>query len=470
MISQQQLQKQQLKISPQQIQLLNFYALNTLEIEHRIKTELEENPFLDCSTEDSPDNAEGNDEINDYEEWDAYTNEDRPDNTYEYQNYLAKEQVPQKPLAYNKDFKEDARQQLNLLSLDEQTQDIAEYLVDMLNEHGLLDRPLDEIAEEYSFQKQKWVDAEDIQNALSIVQTLEPIGIGATSIRECLLTQLRNIESEDRMVSIAFKLVDSHYDELINRQFEKICTALRINNETLKKAFGFLSKLKMYPVSESTSTVEPRQTIIPDFIITCTDDVIQVSLFSSKSDLLFINNSLYEQIRDVDKGKDKAAQKYVQNKIHSAQWFIDTVKQREQTMLTIMKCIVDIQKDYFMEGDILLLKPMVLRNISDITGYDLSTISRITSNKYAETHFGTICLKDLFSEGIADQTGKVISSKVIQSIIKETIDNEDKSRPYTDQQLVNLLSSMGYNIARRTVAKYRELLSIPVAQIRHVLV
>lgn len=471
MITQHHAQKQNLQISPQQIQLLNFFALNVIEIEQRIKTELEENPFLDCTSEENTDNKDDNaEDIPDYQEWEAYNNDEIPDNNYEYQNYISKEQLPAKPLVYKKDFKEDAKQQLSLLPVDDELKDIAEYLVDTLDEHGILDRSIEEVAEEYSFQKQKWIDTEHVQAALQVVQALEPIGIGATSIKECLTIQLKSISSDDRNVRIAMKLVESHYEELINRQFEKICTALRINNEALKNAFNTLSKLKMYPVSETASNIEARQTIIPDYIISCVDDKIIVNLLSTKSDSLFVNNSLYQQIKDVNQEKDKATGKYIQNKIQAAQWFIDSVKQREETMLTTMKCIVTLQHEYFMEGDILLLKPMVLRNISDITGYDISTVSRITSNKYAETHFGIICLKDLFSEGITDQAGQVISSKVIQTIIRETIENEDKNQPYTDQQLVTILSSMGYNIARRTVAKYREVLSIPVAQIRHILV
>src|SRR5690606_31509598 len=220
-------------------------------------------------------------------------------------------------------------------------------------------------------------------------------------------------------------------------------------------------------VSENVSAFEPKTTIIPDFIITRYGDTIQVNLYSTKANAVFVNQSLFDQLAQ-QTGKDRGATQYVKSKLQSAQWFVNAVKQREETMMKIMQCIVEIQHDYFMEGDIRLLKPMVLRNVADKSGMDISTVSRITSNKYAETHFGLIYLKDLFSEGIANQKGQVVSNKVIQSVIEETISNEDKRKPYTDQQLVQILTGQGYNIARRTVAKYREQLGIPIAQIRSV--
>ena len=205
-----------------------------------------------------------------------------------------------------------------------------------------------------------------------------------------------------------------------------------------------------------------------NFIITNYGDHVQVNLFSTRSGSVFINQSLYDQLATQVSSKDKTANQYIKSKLSSAQWFVNAVKQREDTMLRIMRCIVDLQHDYFIEGDIRLLKPMVLRNVAEVSGLDISTISRITSNKYAETHFGLLYLKKLFSEGIADKKGEVISNKVIQSVIGDAISVEDKKHPYTDQQLVGLLAGKGYNIARRTVAKYREQMQIPIAQIRAV--
>ncbi|WP_276132010.1 RNA polymerase factor sigma-54 [Polluticoccus soli] len=470
MISQQQTQKQQLKILPQQIQLLNLYFLNTLELEQRIKNELEENPFLDATTEEATDEAgKTATDVQDYQDWDEYGYDDVPDYKHEYQNYFSTEQTPNMALSNVDHFKDDAKQQLRLLDITEEEREVAEYIIDVLNNQGLMDKQLDEVADDYSFHKQSLVDVEIIRKGLSIVQTLDPIGIGACNIQECLLIQLKAMDSRRPDVKYAAKLVQDHYNDLMHRQFEKIHHALNIDEEELRVILNFIGSLKFYPVSETASSCEPKNTIIPDFIITRYGDTIQVHLYSSRSGAVFVNQSLYDQLaQQCSAAKDRSSTQYVKSKLQSAQWFVNAVKQREDTMLRIMQCIVNIQRDYFEEGDIRLLKPMVLRNVADMSGLDISTVSRITSNKYAETHFGLLYLKDLFSEGIADKKGEVISNKVIQSVIEEAISGEDKRHPYTDQQLVNILSAKGYNIARRTVAKYREQLRIPIAQIRAV--
>jgi RNA polymerase sigma-54 factor len=268
---------------------------------------------------------------------------------------------------------------------------------------------------------------------------------------------------------VAHRLIKKHYNDLMHRQFEKIQHALNIDEEELRIVLNIVGMLKFYPVSENASSFEPKSTIIPDYIITRFGDNIQVNLLTQKANSIFVNQTLYDQLaQQCTTSRDKGAGQYVRSKLAAAQWFVNAVRQREDTMLRIMQCIVQFQHDYFQEGDIRLLKPMVLRMVAEISGCDISTVSRITSNKYADTHFGMIYLKDLFSEGIADKKGEVISNKVIQSVIEEAILAEDKRHPFTDQQLVNILSSKGYNIARRTVAKYREQLRIPIAQIRAV--
>jgi RNA polymerase sigma-54 factor len=469
MITQQQTQKQQLKILPQQIQLLNLYFLNTLELEQRIKTELEENPLLDAKEEESTKEEDQKlGDVQDYQDWDEYGYDDVPDYKAEYQNYFDNERTPDMPLSSTIHFKEDAKQQLRLLDLNEERMAIAEYLIDVLSEKGLLDKPLEEIADDLSFYLHRVVEMDELKEAVAIIQTLEPVGIGATSIQECLVIQLRKLNSKRPDIRCALKLIEHHYSDLMHRQFEKIHHSLNIDEEELKVVLNVVGTLKFYPVCETATDFEPKNTILPDYIITKYGDNIQVNLQSSRSNSVFVNQSLYDQLADQCGKSDKSSTQYIRSKLQSAQWFVNAVKQREDTMMKIMRCIVDFQRDYFEEGDIRLLKPMVLRNVSDITGLDISTISRITSNKYAETHFGMIYLKDLFSEGIADKKGEVISNKVIQSVIGEAIAGEDKRRPYTDQQLVNILSGKGYNIARRTVAKYREQMRIPIAQIRAV--
>ncbi|MBS1585418.1 MAG: RNA polymerase factor sigma-54 [Bacteroidetes bacterium] len=471
MISQQQTQKQQLKILPQQIQLLNLYFLNTMELEQRIKNELDENPFLDTKAEEPQDELNekpSKDKVKDFEDWDEHGFDDVPDYKTEYSNYFATEECPDRPMANYVDFKEEAKQQLRMLDLAEEDVTLCEYIIDILNNKGLMDRPLEEIADDYAFHTKSLVDVSTIKRGLSIVQTLDPTGLGACSIQECLLLQLKNMDATHHGVKNAIKLVEHHYQDLMHRQFEKIHHALNVNEEELKKILSLVGALNFHPVVENASGVEPKNTIIPDFVISRQGDKIAIDLYSGRSGNVFINQSLYDQLASQVSNKDKQANQYIKSKLQSAQWFVNAVKQREDTMMRIMRCIVQVQHEYFMDGDIHLLRPMVLRNISDLTGLDISTISRITSNKYADTHFGVIYLKDLFSEGIADKKGVVISNKVIQSVIEESISKEDRKHPYTDQQLVNILSSQGYNIARRTVAKYREQMQIPIAQIRAV--
>ena len=313
---------------------------------------------------------------------------------------------------------------------------IGEYLINALDHHGLMDRDLEEVADDLSFHMQSIVEMPDVERILKVIQELEPIGIGAKSVQECLLIQLNRGKFTAPEARPALRLIRNHYNDLMHRQFEKIQHALNIDEEELRHVLTFIGTLKFYPVCENASSFEPKSTIIPDFIITRFGDNIQVHLQSVRSNSVFVNQSLYDQLSTQTSPRDRGAAQYVKSKLQSAQWFVNAVKQREETMMRIMQCIVQIQHDYFLEGDIRLLKPMVLRIVAEKSGLDISTVSRITSNKYADTHFGIIYLKDLFSEGIADKKGEVISNKVIQSVIEEAISGEDKRHPYTDQQLV----------------------------------
>ena len=467
MIAQQQTQKQTLKILPQQIQLLNLYFLNSLELQQRIKNELEENPFLDEVEEKPEDLKLSKDDVRDFEDWEEHGYDDIPDYKSEYQNYFDAEVAPDSAIVSICGFKEEARQQLHMLDICEEDRAIAEYIIDTLNQNGFMDRPLDEVADDMSFHFHSVIEVETVKRGLTIVQTLDPIGIGSCNIRECLLLQLRKMDIKKEGVKCALALVENHFEDLIHRQFEKLHNALKVDDVQLRQVLNLIGGLKFSPVAEIAQH-DPRNTIIPDFIISNDGDRIRVSLLSGRSGSIFVNQALHDQLASQISSKDRMASQYVKSKLSSAEWFVNAVKQREDTMMQIIQCIVELQREYFASGDIGLLRPMVLRNVSDMTGLDISTISRITSNKYAETHFGIIYLKKLFSEGIADKKGKVVSNKVIQSVIGDAIQAEDKCHPYTDQQLVTLLEQKGLNIARRTVAKYREQMQIPIAQIRAV--
>jgi RNA polymerase sigma-54 factor len=471
MLQQNLVQKQETKILPQQIQLLNLFHLNTLELEHRIEQELEDNPFLEKKEEEEEATADkfAKEQVQDYEDWDEHGFDDIPDYKMEYSNYLPDDEKTFSPMKAAIDFREDLKKQYRLCCNDANETLLADYLIDSLSDSGLLEIPLDKVAEEYSFAYKTWLEAEDFEKILMKLQLLDPIGIGARSICECLLLQLRALNCKRPDVQKAICLLEEHYQDLRNRNMDKIMECLQLEEDELKIILELISSLKMKPVAEVQEGSTPNAHIIPDFLIVQEGDYLEVSLYNQRSSSLFISREWKEIVADSQKGKkDAAAAQYLKNKYQSAQWFVSAIRQREGTMLRIMKAIVNMQYEYFREGDIKLLKPMILKNIADKTGVDISTVSRITCNKYVDTPFGMILLKDLFTEGIINEKGEAISNKVIQVAIEDAIEKEDKKNPYTDQQLVAILAKKGFSIARRTVAKYREILQIPVAQMRSI--
>ncbi|MGE5521017.1 MAG: RNA polymerase factor sigma-54 [Candidatus Dadabacteria bacterium] len=469
MINQHLAQKQRLKILPQQIQLLNFFHLNTLELEQRIQQEIEDNPLLeDQKNEFEPLVEKFNKEsVQDYQDWEEYGYDDIPDYKTEYGGYLHNDKLPERPITNSFDYRKSLKDQYKLTTEDAREIELAEFIIDSLNDSGLMELSVTNLAEDYSFKQNKWIEPEEIFDVLKKVQQLEPVGIGATSIKECLLIQLERMNTKRPDVKIAIRLLHDHFNDLHNRNMDKIKHHLNIDDEELKIVLRLIAALKMRPVCELQEGVSSNQNILPDFLVTRTADTIEVQLYRHRSESLSINSAWKEMAENNAKvTTDKSAVQYIKNKLQSAQWFIHAVQQRESTMLKIMRSIVQLQFDYFMTGDINQLKPMILKNIAEMVGVDISTVSRITCNKYAETPFGLLLLKDLFTEGIANQKGQVISNKVIQSAIEEVIEGEDKHNPYTDQQLVKILSQKGFSVARRTVAKYREQLQIPVSHVR----
>ena len=469
MINQHLGQKQRLKILPQQIQLLNFFHLNTLELEQRIQQEIEDNPLLEDQKNEFEATVDkyNKDSVQDYQDWEEYGYDDIPDYKTEYSNYLHNDKLPERPLVGSYDYRKALKEQYKLTSDDEREIELAEVIIDSLNDSGLMEQNLEALAEDISFKQNKWVEASSIEMILEKVQQLEPVGIGARSIKECLLIQLYRLNIKRPDVKMAIRLLEEHFTDLHNRNMDKIKLHLSIDDEELKIVLRLVASLKMRPVCELQEGVNINQNILPDFIVTRNGDTIDVALYRNRSESLSINSSWKEMAENNAKvTTDKSAVQYIKNKLQSAQWFIHAVQQRESTMLKIMRAIVQMQYDYFITGDINQLKPMILKNIAEMVGVDISTVSRITCNKYAESPFGLLLLKDLFTEGIANQTGQVISNKVIQSAIEEVIESEDKHNPYTDQQLVKILSQKGFSVARRTVAKYREQLQIPVSHVR----
>ncbi len=469
MINQRLAQKQKLKILPQQIQLLNFFHLNTLELEQRIQQEIEDNPLLEDQKNEFEPTVEkyNKDSVQDYQDWEEYGYDDIPDYKTEYGNYLHNDKLPERPVVSSFDYRKALKDQFKLTTDNEREIELAEFIIDSLNDCGLMEQKVEDLAEDISFKHNKWVEAVEIEMILEKVQQLDPVGIGARSIKECLIIQLYRLNRKRPDVRMAIRLLEEHFTDLHNRNMDKIKTHLCIDDEELKIVLRLIASLKMRPVCELQEGVNINQNILPDFLIVRNGDNIEVSLYRLRSESLNINSSWKEMAENNAKvTTDKSAVQYIKNKLQSAQWFIHAVQQRESTMLKIMRAIVQMQYDYFITGDINQLKPMILKNIAEMVNVDISTVSRITCNKYAESPFGLLLLKDLFTEGIANQTGQVISNKVIQSAIEEVIETEDKHNPYTDQQLVKILSQKGFSVARRTVAKYREQLQIPVSHVR----
>jgi len=470
MLNQIQTQKQQLKILPQQIHLLNIFHLNTLQLEQRILDELNDNPLLEENLSKDEDLTDkfSKESVQDFMNWDEYGYDDIPDYKLEYENYLPADNMPSKPIAEYDNFREQLKQQYREQFNDDDSVKTADYLIDSLNDHGILEQDLPSLAENMSFSSSHWIDEKVLADTLVKLQSLEPAGIAARNVQECFLLQLRRMNNKRPDVKKAVSLLENYFDDLRNGHLEKIETVLGIDQDELKIILQLIASLRTRPVVETDNGLNPTKNIIPDFIITQDGDMLEVVLYQSRASSLHINQSWIETVEQAEKNKssDKGTRQYLRSKLLSAQWFISAIQQRETNMLKTMKAIVQYQYDYFRTGDIMLLKPMILKNIAERVNLDISTISRITSNKYAETPFGIVLLKDLFTEGLVNQEGESISNRVIQSTIKDVIEAEDKKQPYTDKQLVEILAARGYNIARRTVAKYREQLQIPVAQQR----
>jgi len=459
-------QKQQLKIHPQHLQMLQLLHLNTIELEQRIQNELEENPLIEEKADDDGAFEPGaQDSAQDFKDWEEYCYDDIPDYRTENAQHFQTQAPLEKPLIEVEDFRQELKNQLALQSLSEQETEVGNFIIDSLTDEGFLEFSCENLADDYSMKFSKWIEAETVQSVIAIIQQLEPIGVATANIKECLALQLKAITSTPD-VKLALCVLDNYYYELMHRNFEKIINDLKIEEEDLKEIFHLLSTLKLKPVTAASVTPQ-TETILPDFLLTQEDDVMQVSLARERSSKLSISSSWKKMVYDTEKSQtDNRSKQYLKSKLNAAEWFVNAIRQRESTMLKVMEAIVRLQHDYFQEGDITRLKPMILKNVADMVGVDISTVSRITCNKYVQTHFGNVLLKSLFTEGIANHKGEVVSNKVIQKTIEEVIQAEDKKCPYSDQQLVKVLAKRGFEIARRTVTKYREQLHIPAAQMR----
>lgn len=477
------------KLSPQQIQLIKLLEVPTIQLEQRIKKEIEENPALeegskyeeaDKKNEDSDDSQ---DDINDSSEefsLEDYIGDDDelPDYKLSSNNYSKDDKTVEIPFSQAASFNEFLLAQLGLRSLSEEEKLIASYIIGNIDDSGYLRRKVEAIVDDLAFlQNVNTADAE-VKRLLKIIQDFDPAGVGAVDLQECLFLQInRKLDAnpENQVLLLAKKIINSYFNEFTKKHYSKITTRLNISDETLKKVISEIIKLNPKPGSSfGESNTKSFEQIIPDFILHNEDGELQLSLNSKNAPELRVNRTYAEMLETFaqkkTKGKntkkDKDAVSFVKQKLDSAKWFIDAIKQRQNTLIHTMNAIIRYQHDYFTDGDETKLRPMILKDIAEITGLDISTISRVANSKYIQTHFGIYALKYFFSEGMLTQSGEEVSTREIKKILDECIDKESKKKPLTDEKLSKILEEKGYKIARRTVAKYREQLGIPVARLR----
>ncbi len=472
-----QTQRQTLKFSPLQIQMLNLLGLNTLELEQKIKDELEENPVLEEGAEASEtaeEGADASDEFqtdandlptDDFRDWDEFADDDIPEYKTRSDNFAADEDYYTSPIVQQNTWRDELKEQVGTLDLTERQRLIADFIVDSLDDDGFLKYDAYNLADDISFTNNLWVEEAEIEEILPLIRALEPAGIAARDLQDCLLLQLeRKPHTLENQLSM--DVVRKHMHELAGRNYEKIMRIMDLDNDQLKEVLSIIAHLNPKPiVGGQNSSMVVNENILPEYFVTNDGGHFEVNLNGRDLPSIRLNKSVIEMAESRNKS-DRATSQFVKSKLASARWFIDALKQREQTMLNTMRAIIEFQKDYFLTGDVRQLKPMILKDIADRIGMDISTISRVTSGKYAQTPFGIIHLKDLFTEGVKNEEGEEVSNREIQQAIVEIIEKEDKQSPYTDQQIQEVLAEKGYPVARRTVAKYREQLNIPIAKIR----
>jgi RNA polymerase sigma-54 factor len=478
-------QSLQQKLSPQQIQFIKLLQVPTAELENRIEEELELNPVLEEGEEDEPETQEEvaqEDESPDGETETPETTEDidikdylRDDDYSSYKTYNEDddEEDRETPIATSSSLHETLMTQLGFLGLDEKQNAIGRQLIGSIEGDGYIRRELESIVNDLAFSQSIETTLVEVEGILKKIQSFDPAGIAARNLQECLLLQLERMDDgQDVDVIVAKRIIKECYDEFTKKHYAKILKKLDLDDEDyIKDAIELIVRLNPKPGGETSSGMVKNQYVIPDFILTNNHGKLDLALNSRNAPELRVSRSYNEMFHAYDKSdkkdkKLKEAVSFVKQKLDAARWFIDAIKQRQQTLLRTMRAIVDFQFDYFLEGDETKLKPMILKDIAQMINMDISTVSRVASSKTVQTDFGTFPLKYFFSEGISTDSGEDASSREVKQIIKDFISTEDKSKPYSDDKLEDLLNEKGYNIARRTVAKYREQLNIPVARLR----
>jgi RNA polymerase sigma-54 factor len=478
MLKQKLSQKLLQRLSPQQIQLMQLIQLPTLAFDQKVQDELEENPALesaDISTDTDKDEflTESDSQHIDSHDInvDEYLSDDEiPNYKLNINNYSNSDEEKQVPLSSSENMFDYLMSQLSTLSLNEQEYIIAEFIVGNLDENGYLRRDIQSISDDLAFNMNIYSDEEEIERILAKIQQLEPIGIGARDLQECLILQIK--EKENNLEKrIAEEILEKHFEEFTKKHYDKIVESLEVELDELKKALDLISKLNPKPGASYSSGDKNNEHITPDFIVSVDEGEVNVILNQRNQPNLNVSQS-YQDLMQTYKQSDgnnrelKEAVSFVKQKLDSAKWFIDAIKQRQNTLISTMNAIVRLQKDYFLSGDESDLKPMILKDVAEKVHLDVSTISRVVNSKFASTPYGTHNLKYYFSDSTKNKDGEEISTKEVKNKLLEIIQNEDKSKPFADAILVDKLNEQGYKVARRTVAKYREQLDIPVARLR----
>jgi RNA polymerase sigma-54 factor len=476
------------KLSPQQIQLMKLIQLPTQAFEQRLLEEMNENPALETGSDeeeiyekDEFDNDDANDEFDDYDDnesedtsdinIDEYLSSDEtPDYKTQANNYSDDDEERESPLVAPISFHQDLINQLNTFILNDDEREIAEFLVGSIDDMGYIRRSIPDMVDDMAFTQGIYTDEKMVERMLHIIHELEPSGVGARDLQECLLLQLKH-KTPTEYVALAMDIIENQFDAFTKKHYDKLLQKYAVSNEQLKTAIHEIEKLNPKPGGSFTGRNKITEHVVPDFAIRIVDDELVLTLNGRNAPSLHVSKDYQEMMQTYKSSRDKSnAQKdavqFIKQKLDSAKWFIDAIKQRQETLYVTMNAIMHYQQEYFLEGDETKLKPMILKDIADIVGLDISTISRVANSKYVETPYGTKLIKEFFSEAMKNDQGEDVSTLEIKKILQNVIEDEDKQKPLPDDQLAEILLEKGYPIARRTIAKYREQLDIPVARMR----
>ncbi|WP_189602677.1 RNA polymerase factor sigma-54 [Salinimicrobium marinum] len=474
------------KLSPQQIQLMKLIQLPTQAFEQRLKQEMEENPALeggkeekeeyedDFSNEEYQDDDPGNETIEADIDVDEYLSDDEiPNYRLQANNYSADDEDKHVPYASGTSFTQFLKTQLSTLRLDDDEKEIAEFLVGSVDESGYIRRSVQDIVDDLAFTQNVYTDEVKVEKVLKYVQELDPAGVGARSLQECLLIQLDRREPT-KPVSLAADIIEKSFDQFSKKHYQKLLSKHNISEEELRGAIEVIEHLNPKPGGAYAGNTRMVEHVIPDFTIKIVDGELELTLNGRNAPEMHVSKDYSEMLKGYKASKEKSrAQKdavmFIKQKLDAAKWFIEAIKQRQTTLFVTMSSIMNYQKEFFLTGDERNLKPMILKDIADEIGMDVSTVSRVANSKYVDTPYGTKLIKEFFSESMKNDQGEDVSTREIKKILEMTIEEENKRKPLTDEKLAKMLKEKGYPIARRTVAKYREQLDIPVARLRKVI-